>query len=146
MGRAADIRPMRAEDLHDVFNLGSRLFTGSGSLIRPWNETVVADELTRGLESSLSAIAKKKIIGFLIGTIDGREAGIFWTGVDPAFAEPGLQERLIISFIDGLAGKNVVSICIEAPMINSQLIDLCGKIGFTETGHVISMERILTKQ
>ena len=143
MGRDVAIHPMRVEDLSAVFRLGNALYPGSERRHRPWKEDAVADILSRNLEFSRTAQIKKKIVGFVIGAVDGRQAVILWTGIDPAVAAPGLEERLVASFIDGLADTAVRSVRIEIPIINGQLNELFDKIGFTEIGRVLIMERIL---
>jgi hypothetical protein len=146
-----EIRPLEIDDLHGVFILGQDLFSEKNfRSLRAWDEKVLAEILPDNLEISFIAVRKKSVAGFLIGAVSesgtrGATAKILWLGIQ-RLEKKDTGHDLIEAFIARCAGKNIADLLFEVPGTDSELIDLCRKSGFTQTGQVLIMERLLPEK
>jgi hypothetical protein len=144
-----EIRPLEIDDLSEVFVLGGELFSGKNfRFSRVWSEKVLAEILANSLEMSFVALRKKILAGFLIGTTvedgsDGMSAEIIWLGAR-GLEQSDTGHGLIEAFIAGCAERNIRNIRIEITADESDLIEMCRKSGFYQTGQISIMERTLT--
>lgn len=144
-----EIRPVRVDDLREIFLLGLQFLENRETPFMPaWNESNLADVIARDLELSLVAVSKKRVAGFLIASLDetggNRTAAIQWLCVDqPKYA--GITPDLLNAFTATLSGRNIGKIIIALPESNSELIECYRNFGFTDSKRFIIMENFLPK-
>jgi hypothetical protein len=144
-----EIRPVRIDDLREIYILGHEFMDDQGSPFLPaWNESNLADVIARDLELSLVAVSKKRVTGFLIASIDEtggiRTAAIRWLCADQS-KHAGTTTGLLEAFTATLSGRNIEKIIIALPESNSELIEYYRNFGFTDSKRFIIMENFLPK-
>lgn len=144
MKRGTEIRPMRIDDLRDVFLLGRDVLPSAGRTAdRGWNERDLAELLVRGLDVSLVAICKKRVAGFLIAFPEDAESGgavtVRWLCASP-FHGAGVREDLLNAFRQSMAERNCPLIRAEVSAGDADFYEFFRKFGFTESEHLIMME------
>jgi ribosomal protein S18 acetylase RimI-like enzyme len=145
-----EIRPLGLEDLREVFVLGQELFQGKDFCpFRAWSEKVLAEILADNLEISFVAVRKKRTAGFLIGAIaergeSGTQAEILWLGVRGG-EDRSVGRDLIEAFAAACAERGCADVRIEVQRSGTELIDLLQERSFTQSGQVLILERVLTK-
>ncbi|OHD65022.1 MAG: hypothetical protein A2176_04540 [Spirochaetes bacterium RBG_13_51_14] len=151
MNRAIEFRPVRIEDLRDIFELGAELSTEHPRIVMaPWNEEALAEILADSMELSLVAIRRKKPVGFLIASAANtggrdRAAEIKWFGARGP-ERYGVLADMLRTFKQMLAQRNIETIRIQVSGSNAKLIAFLEKYGFTEMEHFLSMENFLPKK
>jgi len=150
MKQKVEIRPVRIDDLRDLFIMGKeRLGDAPADSARSWNEKNLAEIIADNLEISFVAVYKKTIVGCIIGALDNcgmnaREAAIEWLCVRKS-GDNDLAGGLLYAFQQCLREKNINKIRVNVPVSSAELIELYQKFGFTETEHVLTMENFLPK-
>lgn len=150
MKRGIEIRPMRIDDVRNVFLLGRELLPPEPAAAdRAWNESNLSDTLASGLDFSFIAAIKKKIAGFIIAVPDGRETGddavsIAWLCAPPDAG--GIRESLLNALLGKMTKKSNPRVRAHLSAENSDLYDLLQKFGFTESKHLVIMENFPPKR
>jgi ribosomal protein S18 acetylase RimI-like enzyme len=149
MKQGVEIRPIRIEDLRDVFILGKELLETAGPTATSWSEINLAEIIVDNLEISFVAVYKKTIMGFIIGAlgnegIDADTAYIKWHCAR-RLDQSDLTGELLHALQQCLVEKNIKKIKAEATASNVELIEFYRKFGFTEKEHLLIMENFLSK-
>jgi hypothetical protein len=143
---ALEIRPMRIDDLREVFILGKELLNACAGWPPPWNEASLAETIAGCLETSFVAVYKRKVAGFLIGSaVSGAPAAcVIWLA-SRHFEGIDVTGDLFLSFRRIAMEKNIGRIQINTPRSRPDLIAFCEKFGFTSSEEVLMMENFLPK-
>jgi ribosomal protein S18 acetylase RimI-like enzyme len=149
MSRGIEIRPMRSEDLREVFLLGRELLAEHASVnAAPWNENKLAEVLASGLDLSFVAVYKKSVTGFIIGILEeggpGSTAAITWF-CSRRFDHKDVEGDLLRAFLEHLLESNFAGIRTAIPASNPELNAFFRKFGFTESKHLLIMENFPPK-
>ncbi len=145
-----EIRPAGIDDLREMYILGrENLATGGLPCSHGWNETNFADILARDGTISLVAVTKKKVVAFLIASIEpagnDQAATIRWF-CQEASRQTGLMDHFLNKLKSILLDKNIGKIIIALPETNSELIEYYRNFGFTDSERFIIMENFLPKK
>jgi ribosomal protein S18 acetylase RimI-like enzyme len=150
MKQKVEIRPVRIDDLRDLFIMGKeRLGDAHADSAHSWNEKNLAEIIAGNLEISFVAVYKKTVMGFIIGDLENsgtntREAAVKWLCVRKS-GDNDLAGALLHAFQQCLREKNINKIRLAVSASNAELIELYQKFGFTESEHVLTMENFLPK-
>lgn len=145
-----EIRPLRIDDLREIYLRGREFLAPGRSLFRlAWNETNLADALAVDPGLSLVALTKKSVAGFLIASLEQegglQTATIRWLCADPS-GPAGLMDGLLREFVSSVAGRHIDKIMIALPEDHAELIQYYRNFGFTESNRFIIMENFSPKQ
>jgi ribosomal protein S18 acetylase RimI-like enzyme len=132
------IREMEIDDLADVFHLGEMLFKAEKvpNLYRTWGEFEVVELFNSDSEFCLVAEARKKIVGFALGTTIEKSRSawkyghLIWLGVKPSYQRSGLGEKLFNRFIDLMLKDGVRMVLVDTEAENLQALFFFRKMGF----------------
>lgn len=133
-----EIRPMDIDDLSSVLHLGDRLFTLSTypTLFRTWDEYEVIGFYQSDPDTCLVAVHKKKIVGFLLGTVVEKHDSalkygyLVWLGVAPEFKSSGVGTRLFDEFKRLATAEGVHSLLVDTQADNEAAIAFFVRRGF----------------
>ncbi len=145
-----EIRPVRIEDLREIYLRGREFLAPHRSPSRQaWNETNLADALVGDPGLSLVATIKKKIVGFLIASLEQegalQTATIRWLCADPS-GPAGLTDRLLREYISMITERRIDKIMITLPEDHAEIIEYYRNFGFTESNRFIIMENFSPKR
>jgi hypothetical protein len=145
-----EIRPVRINDLREIYLLGSEFFAPHHHPFpQAWNEETLADAIADDPGLSLVAIIKKCVAGFLIASLDEggaiRTAAIRWFCAPPS-RPASLKDELLHEFASTIALSQIDKIIITLPDDNSELIEYFRNFGFTDSKRFIIMENFLPKK
>lgn len=132
------IREMEIDDLADVFHLGETLFKAEKmpNLYRTWGEFEVVELFNSDSEFCLVAEARKKIVGFALGTTIEKSRSawkyghLIWLGVKPSYQRSGLGEKLFNRFIDLMLDNGVRMVLVDTVAENLPALFFFRKMGF----------------
>ena len=132
------IREMEIDDLADVFHLGEMLFKAEKvpNLYRTWGEFEVVELFNSDSEFCLVAEARKKIVGFALGTTIEKSRSawkyghLIWLGVKPSYQRSGLGEKLFNRFIDLMLKDGVRMVLVDTEAENLPALFFFRKMGF----------------
>ena len=148
MKRRGEIRPMKVDDLREVFLLGRECFTTPAPMTaRAWDERTLADILAGGLEFSLVALHKKKVTGFIIARPDGRDDTVTleWLYAGTIAGGP-TEEELLQVFHRTISEKKYRRINVVISPENRELYAIFKKFGFTESNQLLILENFPQKK
>ncbi len=137
-GLNAKIREMEIDDLADVFHLGETVFKAEKvpNLYRTWGEFEVVELFNSDSEFCLVAEARKKIVGFALGTTIEKSHSawkyghLIWLGVKPSYQRSGLGEKLFNRFIDLMLKNGVRMVLVDTEAENLPGLFFFRKMGF----------------
>jgi hypothetical protein len=149
MKRRLEFRPLREEDLRELFLLGRKFSETRGAPFLPaWDESNLADVIARDRDLCLVADLKKCVVGFLIASLDEtgsiRTAVIRWLCADES-KHADITSGMLNAFKSLLTGLNIEKITVALPETNAELIEYYRKFGFTDSKRFITMENFLPK-
>jgi ribosomal protein S18 acetylase RimI-like enzyme len=132
------IRQMEIDDLADVFHLGEMLFKAEKvpNLYRTWGEFEVVELFNSDSEFCLVAEARKKIVGFALGTTIEKSRSawkyghLIWLGVKPSYQRSGLGEKLLTRFVDLMLKNGVRMVLVDTEAENLPALFFFRKMGF----------------
>jgi len=132
------IREMEIDDLADVFHLGEKLFEAEKvpNLYRTWDEFEVVELFNSDSEFCLVAEARKRIVGFALGTTIEKSRSawkyghLIWLGVKPTYQRTGLGEKLFNRFIDLMQKNGVRMLLVDTEAENLPALFFFRKQGF----------------
>ena len=133
----AKIREMEIDDLADVFHLGESVFKAENvpNLYRTWGEFEVVELFNSDSEFCLVAEARKKIVGFALGTTIEKSHSawkyghLIWLGVKPSYQRSGLGEKLFNRFIDLMLKDGVRMLLVDTEAENLPALFFFRKMG-----------------
>ncbi|HOT45935.1 MAG TPA: hypothetical protein PLM53_15250 [Spirochaetota bacterium] len=139
-----EIRPVRLDDLREIYLLGREVFGNRALPFQPvWNEANLADAIAGDPGLCLVAVSKKSIAGFIIVSLD--ESGgpscavIRWLCVRENSPD-NLLTDMLNRLQSSLAEQKIEKIMVALPEGNSELIEYYRNFGFTESNRFIIME------
>jgi len=125
---AAQIRPMRIEDLPKVLAIEARAYEF------PWTEPIFKDCLKAGY-SMWVLDGTAAIVGYGVLSSAAGEAHILNLCVDPRFQGTGMGRRLLNRLIDLARWHQAERVFLEVRPTNTRAIALYHRAGFCEMGH-----------
>ncbi|MBN1655030.1 MAG: GNAT family N-acetyltransferase [Deltaproteobacteria bacterium] len=134
------IREMELDDLAPVFHLGEHLFTAREvpNLYRTWDEYELIELYYADTEFCLVAEARKKIVGFALGTTIEKERSawkygyIVWMGVAPAYQGAGVGARMVAMVTERMAKQGARIVMVDTEADNVESIRFFRKMGFSK--------------
>lgn len=132
------IREMEIDDLAEVFHLGEVLFKAEKvpNLYRTWGEFEVVELFNSDSEFCLVAEARKKVVGFALGTTIEKSRSawkyghLIWLGVKPSYQRSGLGEKLLNRFVDLMLKNGVRMVLVDTEAENLPALFFFRKMGF----------------
>lgn len=132
------IREMEIDDLADVFHLGEMLFKAEKvpNLYRTWGEFEVVELFNSDSEFCLVAEARKKVVGFALGTTIEKSRSawkyghLIWLGVKASYQRSGLGEKLLNRFVDLMLKNGVRMVLVDTEAENLPALFFFRKLGF----------------
>lgn len=140
-----EIRPMRLEDLPQVYELGQRLFTAEKlpTLYRSWDEDEVMKLFSAEQETCLVAVVHDKVVGFALGSLMQKRGSAWrygwleWLGVDPAWSRRGVASRLVRQLTSLFIERDARIMLVDTDEANEPALAFFRKLGFgQELRHV----------
>ncbi|MCS7090469.1 MAG: GNAT family N-acetyltransferase [Verrucomicrobiota bacterium] len=133
-----EIRPMRLEDLPEVYALGQRLFTAEKlpTLYRSWDEDEVMKLFSAEQETCLVAIAQGRVVGFALGSLMQKRGSAWrygwleWLGVDPAWSRRGVASRLVRQLTSLFIERDARIMLVDTDEANEAALAFFRKLGF----------------
>jgi len=142
---SVEIRPMRLEDLPEVYALGQRLFTAEKlpTLYRCWDEDEVMKLFSAEPETCLVAVANDRVIGFALGSIMQKRGSAWrygwleWLGVHPAWSRRGVASRLVRHLTSRFIERDARIMLVDTDEANKPALAFFRRLGFgQELRHV----------
>lgn len=132
------IKEMELDDLSPVFHLGERLFTAdvAPNLYRTWDQYEVVNYFLSDSEYCLVAKGNDQVVGFALGTTISKPrsawkyAYLVWLGVDPAYHQEGIGEKLFEHFKAIMLEQGVRIIFVDTEADNLSALSFFRKMGF----------------
>jgi ribosomal protein S18 acetylase RimI-like enzyme len=135
---AVEIREMKLTDLHEVFELGQKLFTAEKlpTLYRSWDEDAVIELFGSDRETCLVAENGKSIVGFALGAMmekpnnAWRYGWLEWLAVSPRYKRHGLATRLLARLIELFIVRDARIVLVDTDEENHEAIAFFRRRGF----------------
>jgi len=139
------IREMKIEDVHEVFELGQKLFTAEKlpTLYRSWDDHELAQLFSSEAENCLVAECGDRIIGFALGRVMEKPHSawkygwLLWLGVDTAHKRRGVARRLVNQLTERFLQKEARIMLVDTDEDNHEALAFFRRCGFgQEIKHV----------
>lgn len=140
-----EIRPMRLEDLPEVYELGRKLFTAEKlpTLYRCWDEDEVMNLFSAEPETCLVAVAGDRVVGFALGSVMQKRGSAWrygwleWLGVHPSWSRRGVASRLVRQMTSLFIERDARIMLVDTDEANRPALAFFRKLGFgQELRHV----------
>lgn len=92
----------------------------------------------------LVAVVAGRVVGTVVGGMDGLNAWIYLVGVDPEFRRTGLGTRLVHAVEDRLRQLGVSFVCLQVMEGREQLLDFYMRLGYRVDPRV-SMVKMISR-
>jgi ribosomal protein S18 acetylase RimI-like enzyme len=143
MKERIEIRPMKVDDLREIYLLGHKAFGDHWSPLQPaWNEATLADVMA-GDGLCLVAASKKSIDGFIIVSLEesgGHACAVIRWLCTRENKPAGLLTDMLHTLKSTLVERKIEKIIVSIPVENTELIEYYRNFGFTESNRFIIME------
>ncbi len=134
------IREMELDDLAPVFHLGEHLFTAREvpNLYRTWDEYDLVELFQSDSELCLVAMARKKVVGFALGTTMEKERSAWkygylaWLGVAPEFQGEGVGARMVAMLRERMTRLGARIMMVDTEADNEEAVRFFRKLGFAK--------------
>ena len=123
-------RKIIEEDLHSIYTLGLHE-PEFIDLPFAWSSENIANVFASNAEISFAAMKKKKIIGFIFGSIENNKSYLHWIMVVENFRKTGIGKELLRLFIEASRERGIENF-LTSPLKNSQnIIEFFSNNGFS---------------
>lgn len=138
-----NIRQMRLEDMHRVFEIGQQLFTPERwpTLYRAWDEYEITELYGTDGEFCLVAETERgRVVGFALGTLmqkpqsAWRYGWLLWLGVAPRYAGRGIGARLVHQITERFIEHGARMMLVDTDEENTEALEFFRQQGF---GHEV---------
>lgn len=134
------IREMEFADLHEVFTLGTKLFTAEKwpTLYRAWDEYEIVNLFGSDGEYCLVAEHDKKVVGFALGSLMRKPRSpwsygwLKWLGISPAHKGRGIGKRLMNRLTELFIDNGARMMLVDTDAENHDALALFRKMEFTD--------------
>ena len=110
-----------------------------------FNAENLADIFASDRSISYSAVRKKKVLGFIIGSINGTESKIHWMMVKDNFRKSGIGKELLMIYLDKSKKLNVSGFSTFAADNKSGSLNFFYSCGFTREKTLVKLNYSLNK-
>jgi len=136
--RRVVVRPMRVEDISEVYHLGERIYNvGEAPLLyRTWDPYEVAAQFAAETELSIVATVSGRLVGFCLSTTiekpgkPWRYGYLIWLGVDPSYRLRHVGRKLAQRTLRLMKQRRAQSILVDTPEDNRGAINFFERQGY----------------
>ena len=122
------LRPACAADLPALARIAAR------SLVEPWGEASLAEELAREKTSALVAVRTGRPIGFVLGWLVAGEAQVLAVAVSPDERRAGVGRALLSAYIRDMRESGATRLLLEVRAGNHAARRLYDGLGLAQEG------------
>lgn len=139
-GGKIEIREIMEEDLEAILELDRKIVGKERSVTY---KNPIGTYLGGDFGLSFVAIDKKKIVGFVMGQLEGPGKGWIQTiAVDPEYRRQDIGARLVKALLARYQSKGIDTVHIAASWRDAGMLSFLNSLGFTR-GEMVELEKTL---